>query len=108
MDHPAEPTAEDCTAHTRFEWNGRQCMAIWYPQMGGYSGKAVVSVDPVGCFDTWVWHDGEFPFSDDGYEFGGRVNDGPNYLHHCDPTQFVSFGEALNAMQDSLEEPEQE
>jgi hypothetical protein len=64
--------------------------------MGGYVGRCVVllggSVDqngnPGGCFDAFVWHDGDFPFGD--YA--------PIELHHCDPEQFIQFGQAvLNA-----------
>jgi len=57
-------------------------MATWYPQMGGYCGKCIVV--PIGdCFDAYVWHDGDFPFSGDAP---------PTFLHHCDPQQFIRFG----------------
>jgi hypothetical protein len=81
---PREPTAEECTAHAEVD-GGR---AIWYPQMGGYVGKAVAM--PIGvCLDLYIWHDGEFPFDDDdGYR-------GPTIIHHCDAKQFVRFGQEL-------------
>lgn len=94
-----EPTAEQCLNKEKvFENETRIAYAIWYPQMGGYVGKAVAIFDKQwtvypggaaegGCVDVLVWHDGEFPFSE---------SDGnPRELHHCDPEQFVRFGKAL-------------
>ena len=80
---PTEPTGEQCTARHRFIFDGRRAVACWYPQMGGYCSKAVL-VDHGGCFQAYVWHDGEFPFGD------GRA---PRELHHCDPQQFIDLGE---------------
>ena len=41
--HPDEPTSEQCNDHARVpDFNGNECYACWYPQMGGYVGKAVV------------------------------------------------------------------
>lgn len=65
----------------------------YYPQMGGYHGKAVVTFDLTtnctddvsGCFDASVFHDGDFPFD----EAGGRS---PARIHHCSAEQFVDFG----------------
>lgn len=76
------------------EWDGagriRKGFACWYPQMGGYVGKCVV--EPMGgpddCFEAFVWHDGEFPFST---EYGDRVA----VLHHCSAAQFVKFGQGI-------------
>lgn len=91
---PPEPTAEQCGAHAPLQWvdRGRTAhgFAIWYPQMGGYVGKAVIepTVDEKGspgCFEAWVWHDGEFPFH----------GDSPVVMHHCSPEQFIRFGEAV-------------
>jgi len=62
--------------------------------MGGYSGKAVAcfmgdaSGRKDGCWEIFVWHDGEFPFSE---EHTGS----PARLHHCDAHQFIDFGETL-------------
>lgn len=66
--------------------------AIWYPQMGGYSGKAVVRPLPEGCFDMWIWHAGEFPLSD------GEVSS-PFHLHHCDAEQFIRFGQQVQSIE---------
>lgn len=91
-----EPTAEECSANKKvFEDDTTIGYAIWYPQMGGYAGKAVALMDKQWtecrsgwCFDVLVWHDGEFPFS-------GEDGDKPCRLHHCDPEQFISFGEKV-------------
>ena len=92
---PQEPTPEQCSSGARVEdWNGQPTYACWYPQMGGYVGKCVVAFSPGGdntgtydyCFEAWVWHDGEFPFSEG--EWRGPVKE----LHHCMPSQFVAFG----------------
>ena len=90
MPHPPEPTSEACSAKTQAAWGGRRCFACWYPQMGGYCGKCVV-VDGGngGCFDVYVWHDGEFPFEGDERE--------PVHLHHCVAEQFSNFGNAVSA-----------
>lgn len=85
--HPPEPTSEQCDACARLgNFNSKPSYACWYPQMGGYVGKAVVVVDSP-CFEAWVWHNGEFPFSG---EYEHMVS--PTRLHHCDPTQFTGFG----------------
>ena len=98
-----EPTSDQCSKH-ELMGEDRDCKyyAIWYPQMGGYVGHAVVSIhkdwgydgnDPeqYPCFDTWVWHDGDFPFSDRD----------PIRLHHCAWEQFVNFGEEVKNMMDN-------
>ncbi|HEY5986432.1 MAG TPA: hypothetical protein VIV12_08660 [Streptosporangiaceae bacterium] len=85
----SEPTAEECSEHRPFEVDGETGIACWYPQMGGYVGKAV-AVPVGGCVDVYVWHDGEFPFGDD---------TPPVVLHHCDGAQFVQFGEFLQSIQ---------
>ena len=67
--------------------------AVWYPQMGGYCGKAVAVVDKKqqtgegGCVECYIWHDGEFPFLGDDRP--------PIHIHHCDPGQFIRFGKKL-------------
>ncbi len=95
-----EPTPEQCTNEERvFTDEGKVGFALWYPQMGGYIGKAIAIFDAKweelpnggrrgGCVDVYVWHDGEFPFvGEDGRE--------PVTLHHCDGEQFIQFGETL-------------
>lgn len=76
--------------------DGRTGTACWYPQMGGYVGVAVV-LDPSGsdddCFDVLVWHDGDFPFSEDDRP--------PRELHHCLADQFIQFGQFLNRLAES-------
>ena len=61
--------------------------------MGGYVAKAVVvfwSDESAGCFEVYVWHDGELPFG---------AESKPARLHHCEASQFVRFGEAVMRMQ---------
>lgn len=82
---PRQPTADECSNNTEIE-PGR--FAIWYPQMGGYVGRAVIEEDD-GGFNAWVWHDGEFPF-ENGFE--------PRMLHHCEAAQFVRFGRDVQAL----------
>ena len=86
-----EPSSEECSAHQKvFEDDACVGYATWYPQMGGYVGKAVAllsksaSEEAGGCFDVLVWHDGEFAFGDE--------DEKPRRLHHCDPAQFIRFG----------------
>lgn len=100
MKQPAEPTSEQCSAGARVEdWNGSPTYACWYPQMGGYVGKCVVSFQPASevydyCFEAYVWHDGAFPFGADS-DWRGPVRE----LHHCMPSQFVNFGNFVMAKQ---------
>ena len=85
------PTAEQCEnqeliSEDEFYSN----YAMWYPQMGGYVSECVVQIprlDPDGCFEAFVWSDGEFPFSE---EAGP-----PSHIHHCAPEQFVYFGNSV-------------
>lgn len=86
--HPAEPTAEQCSAGSVVSFQQGDFFACWYPQMGGYVAKAVIAPHPDGCFDAWVWHDGEFPFGD------GRS---PVRLHHCEVAQFRAFADDVEA-----------
>lgn len=97
-----EPTPEQCSNHDRvYDIGHKVGYAIWYPQMGGYVGKAVAVLDHEwiehsngsrvgGCIDVYVWHDGDFPFGDE--------RSGPITIHHCDPDQFVAFGEKLSEL----------
>jgi hypothetical protein len=83
-----EPTPEQCERKHEIEHMGRVFIACYYPQMGGYSSKCLV--EPLdGCFNCYVWHDGEFPFGDD------RA---PVELHHCDADQFIRFGQFINSL----------
>lgn len=97
MEYPPHPPGEHCNSNHRFEWDGKRCMACWYPQMGGYAAKCVIvdcGTDAVsgekepGCFDAYVWHDGEFPFDEGDSRQPARV-------HHCMASQFVDFGEEV-------------
>ena len=94
-----EPTVAQCSGREKiFQDETHVAYACWYPQMGGYVGKCVAIFDRMwkkyktgaacgGCIDVLVWHDGEFPFSE--------TDGDPKELHHCDPSQFVQFGEFL-------------
>jgi len=93
---PPEPTGEQCNKCARVDFNGRRAFATWYPQMGGYCSKSVI-VEDGQCFGAFVWHDGQFPFSDDGHacdDCGSRRS--PAYIHHCDASQFVNFGQRVD------------
>jgi len=63
--------------------------------MGGYVGRCVVEPGGDGCFECFVWHDGEFPFSDDD-GCNTRGCDGPFVLHHCSAKQFIKFGQLVD------------
>lgn len=104
MNPPSEPTQEQCSAGAQVESpeDGWVAYACWYPQMGGYVGKAVVvfekeSEDYDRCFECFVWHDGEFPFAE-GNDWRGPVR----CIHHCMPSQFIAFGEFVEAKQKAL------
>lgn len=76
-----EPTGKECETSAAYEDENVRGFCTWYPQMGGYVGKCVVQ--PLGgCFEVYVWHDGEFPFE----------GNSPVELHHCDADQFIRFG----------------
>lgn len=94
---PPEPSPDACSKNERVVWDGPPAWACWYPQMGGYAGRAVIvpgvdTGDPgepsSGC-DVFVWHDGEFPFGEE-YQ--------PILLHHCSGKQFVRFGELIERL----------
>ncbi len=85
-----EPTGQQCEGNElMFEDEQSRYFACWYPQMGGYAGKAIVQIDkepePGDCFDCYIWHDKDFPFS--GQE--------PLRMHHCRAEQFLGFGETV-------------
>lgn len=58
MEIPNIPTSDQCNTNAPL---GGGWFAIWYPQMGGYVGKAAIFPDTSGCVEVVVWHDGEFP-----------------------------------------------
>lgn len=95
MKTPKQPTPEECSAGKSWSEGAWIYLACWYPQMGGYVGRCVVrtnNADPErghSCFDAFVWHDGEFPFGD------GE----PREIHHCDPNQFIEFGQRIQRLQ---------
>lgn len=92
MTEPSAPTAEQCKNQERVDLgNGQSGWACWYPQMGGYVGKAVIVKDE-DCHNVYVWHDGDFPFNGDD---PWRETPNPRILHHCDGSQFIAFGELL-------------
>jgi len=93
---PAEPTPEQCSACSPVErpkgWGEEwKFFAIWYPQMGGYVGKAVIAICGNGCFEAFIWHDGSFPFNGDSF---------PAHIHHCMARQFIEFGEDIIKLQE--------
>lgn len=96
LEDPSEPTSEQIQENAEIQTPIGKGFACWYPQMGGYVAKCIVVPNKNGgCFDAWVWHDGQFPFGGD-----NRV---PAVIHHCDPKQFVRFGEwaaSLPGMED--------
>jgi hypothetical protein len=107
------PTPDQCSGLEKvFEDDDKIGYAVWYPQMGGYVGRAVALFDKEwqhseesgcsigGCIEIYVWHDGEFPFSDD----GERAQQ-PAHLHHCDPEQFIAFGKKLKEINDKGKRP---
>lgn len=109
METPKEPTADQCRATAKvYESEGQVGYAIWYPQMGGYVGKAIAicsrswyedeatGIGSGGCVDMYIWHDGEFPFG-----HASEFKQEPRQLHHCDPDQFIQFGYALKALNDA-------
>jgi len=99
-----QPSSNQCTKkEIVFENDWKVGYACWYPQMGGYSSVAVAIFDKEwvlydhgstegGCIDVYVWHDGEFPFSN---------GENPTRVHHCSPEQFVAFGQFLEKINNS-------
>ena len=100
-----EPTSKQCENNEKVsEDKYKVYYACWYPQMGGYTGKAVASFNKNwkefssgatmgGCVDMFVWHDGNFPFGSE-----KEVTE----LHHCSPEQFIEFGEFLSKINNNL------
>lgn len=99
MTEPREPTTDECSNRVPIEIGpGVVGTAAWYPSMGGYVGRCIVVPSGNGCADVWVWHDGRFPFSSD----DGRS---PVELHHCNGAQFVGFGQLLQRLAGSTDQP---
>lgn len=98
------PTADQCNGNEQLEpIRGMSCWAAWYPQMGGYAARCIIRDCGSGCFDVYVWHDGEFPFSDE----SPWVDDAePVILHHCNPGQFVRFGVTVKELLGDMERPD--
>jgi hypothetical protein len=95
-----EPTHEQCNGNVPITLpDGRVGYACWYPQMGGYVSVCLVIPDAGGCFEAYVWHDGSFPFSGDDGPSGG-----PARIHHCNPDQFVGFGQWVGSLSASADE----
>lgn len=84
---PREPTADECGNNAPVDTG----FACWYPQMGGYVGKCVIVPNGNGCFDAYVWHDGQFPFAGEADQYFEGKN--PVRLHHCMADQFIEFGQ---------------
>jgi hypothetical protein len=87
-----EPSDNDCRTNVEIKVNNLKGYACYYPQMGGYLGKAIViplqydkSTEP--CYNVLIWHDGEFPFT--------QLENEPVTLHHCSADQFIQFGNLL-------------
>lgn len=93
-----EPTSDECEQGAKLpDVAGCPAYACWYPQMGGYVAKAVVVLTSDGCFEAYIWHDGEFPFSDEDEFCRGPVR----HLHHCVAEQFISFGRFVRRLQNA-------
>lgn len=99
-----EPTNEQCTNNELvYEDEVSYGYAMWHPQMGGYVGKCIAVMDKKwhsngaaisgGCVDLYVWHNGEYPFSE---------KDGsPALVHYCDPEQGIRFWTKIRDLNDS-------
>ena len=84
------PTYEQAATNATITVDGSTFHAAWYPQMGGYGSVCwIQTFGDGGCFNVYIWHDGEFPFSDD---------EPPTRLHHCDAEQFIRFGELVKGL----------
>lgn len=96
---PREPTYGEIESNAAIQQGDSfSAFALWFPQMGGYAGKAVAVIyetESDGCMnEVYVWHDGDFPFSDD--------QEQPRRIHYCDASQFVDFGNKLIGFEDIL------
>ncbi len=108
---PVAPTVKQCDVNEAVlgPYEGIPAFAAWYPQMGGYVARCIVqpnSKDGVNeCFECWVWHDGNFPFGTDPHQVGEERQ--PAVLHHCDPQQFIEFGQKVEQMLRKITEVEE-
>ena len=77
-----EPTATQCRDREKVMHDGIEYTAFWHFQWGGYCGRALLSVmKSSDCFDVYVWHDGDFPYSDEL----------PKKYHYCGIDQVRDF-----------------
>ena len=96
------PTAEQCSARDVVEIEGRRGVALWWPQMGGYAGKAVIFAGPHGDgADLLVWHDGEFPFDGTCPRCGDDRR--PARIYVTDPEDWARFGRDAGLALEKLE-----
>ena len=93
----SEPTGDQCSARERLgEDDYHAYYALWYPQMGGYVGKAVAAISKSeSCVDIVVWHDGKFPFSED-----PQPHKSPAIIHHCDIDQFRRLADDIESFEE--------
>ena len=78
------PTADEIRNESIVNFDGLDYKAFWFPQLGGYCGKAWLDVRDENnndCFDVYLYHDGAFPFDDKD----------PVNLHFCDVDQIKDF-----------------
>ncbi len=102
MDKLKQPTTDECSNNTQvYEDDSNLGFACWYPQMGGYGGytpKCIAVFNKRwelfdngsaigGCIELYIWHGGEFPFTDEDGE--------PKHIHICSPEQFIILGKFL-------------
>lgn len=82
-----EPTLEQCMTRDSWENEGVKYLAFYWPQMGGYCAKALVKIDNSGylepCATVYVWHRGDFPFTESDRDFDDKPLS-PAVLHICD------------------------
>lgn len=98
------PSPQQCSNREKvITHDGRMGTALWFPQMGGYGGRAVAIVHAIdaddpdnGEMNLLVWHDGEFPFQ--GFCPHCATDRQPVEIHLCDPEQWVELGKTLLAI----------
>lgn len=97
-----EPTTEQCRNNTIWtDEDGFRYLTFYWPQMGGYSAKALARIsteEDEGCVMVWVWHDGEFPFTESEREFENKPKS-PAVLHICDFEDWLQAIERLAKFQ---------
>jgi hypothetical protein len=98
---PREPSPQECDGRSAI---GDGWHALWFPNIGGYVGRAAAKFDEDGCCDVFVWHDGQFPFSSDGdRDWDGRAKS-PALLHISDIDDFKHFVLNLEEIESAGEE----